>query len=298
MLMPERWHVLGAGAIGCLFATALQRAGCPTTLLLRQDYGTAPVTVTVEREGSASSADLPVSLPSDSGHISHLLVTTKAQDVCAAALSVAHRLDSASQVLLLSNGMGFAEQLQASLPLPAYFFGTTTEGAYRASRWHIHHAGRGLTRVGRPGCALPPPWFEQWSQAIQPSSWDADIEHSLWLKLAINCAINPLSALHRCRNGELAGPELAPRLEGLCEEIMQVSAAAGLGAVTADLPEQVAAVIRATADNRSSMLQDVLAGRATEIEYISGHLLQLAARHGVAAPQNESLYRSICRLGN
>jgi len=64
------------------------------------------------------------------------------------------------------------------------------------------------------------------------------------------------------------------------------------------LPEQVAAVSRATADNRSSMLQDVLAGRGTEIEYITGHLLHLAARYGVAAPQNESLYRSICRLGN
>ncbi len=298
MLMPDSWHVLGAGAIGCLFATALQRAGCPTTLLLRQGYGAAPVTVTVEREGSASSAELPVSSPSDCGHISQLLVTTKAQDVCAAVLSVAHRLDSASQVLLLSNGMGFAEQLQAALPLPVYFFGTTTEGAYRASRWHIHHAGRGLTRVGRPGCALPPSWFEQWSQAIQPGHWDADIEHSLWLKFAINCAINPLTALHRCRNGELAGPAFAPQLAGLCEEIMQVSAAAGFGAVSADLPQQMAAVIRATADNRSSMLQDVLAGRGTEIEYISGHLLHLAARYGVAAPQNESLYRSICRLGN
>jgi 2-dehydropantoate 2-reductase len=79
---------------------------------------------------------------------------------------------------------------------------------------------------------------------------------------------------------------------------MQVSAAAGFGAVTADLPQQVATVIRATADNRSSMLQDVLAGRGTEIEYLTGHLLQLAARHGLAAPQNESLYRSICRLGS
>ncbi len=297
-MTADSWHVLGAGAIGCLFASALQQAGCPTTLLLRQACGAAPVRVTVEREGSASSAELPVSVPSDPGRISHLLVTTKAQDVCAAVLSVAHRLDSASQVLLLSNGMGFAEQLQAALPLPAYFFGTTTEGVYRASRWHIPHAGRGQTRVGRPGCALPPLWFERWSQALQPSNWDAAIEHALWLKFAINCAINPLTALHRCRNGELAGPLLAPRLAGLCEEIMQVSAAAGLGAITADLPEQVAAVIRATAANRSSMLQDVLAGRGTEIEYITGHLLHLAARHHVAAPRNEALYRSICRLGS
>ena len=290
--------MLGAGAIGCLFASALQRSGCPTTLLLRQHCSAAPALVTVEREASVSRVELPVSPASDSSHISHLLVTTKAQDVRAAVLSVGHRLDCASQVLLLSNGLGFAGELQAELPLPAYFFGTTTEGAYQASRWHIHHAGRGLTRVGQPGSPLPPRWFEQWSRAIQPSRWDADIEQSLWLKLAINCAINPLTALHRCRNGELTGLALAPQLAGLCEEIMQISAAAGFGATTADLPEQVAAVIRATADNRSSMLQDVLARRGTEIDYITGHLLQLASRHGVAAPRNESLYRSICRLGN
>jgi 2-dehydropantoate 2-reductase len=193
--------------------------------------------------------------------------------------------------------LGFAGELCDELPAPAYFYGTTTEGAYRVSRWHICHAGRGMTRLGRPGCPQPPPWFDQWSRAVQPSHWDAGIEQSLWLKLAINCAINPLTALHRCRNGELSIPPLAGELAGLCEEIMAVSAAAGFAAITADLPGQVAAVVRATADNRSSMLQDVLAGRDTEIEYITGHLLRVAARHGIAAPKNESLYRSIRNIG-
>jgi 2-dehydropantoate 2-reductase len=56
------------------------------------------------------------------------------------------------------------------------------------------------------------------------------------------------------------------------------------------------AVIGATADNRSSMLQDVLAGRPTEIDYITGHLLRVAQRHGIAVPQNEAIYRSIVNL--
>lgn len=297
-MTPDSWHVLGAGAIGCLFASALHHAGCPTVLLLRQGRDATPVTVTVEREGSASCVELPVSIVSSPGHISHLLVTTKAQDVCAAVLSVAHRLDATSQVLLLANGLGFAEELRAGLPAPVYFYGTTTEAAFRTKIWHICHAGRGVTRIGRPGCPLPPPWFSQWSQAVQPGNWDPDIEQSLWLKLAINCAINPLTALHRCRNGELAGPALAPVLAKLCEEIMRVSAAAGFGTVTRDLPAQVAAVVHATASNRSSMLQDVLAGRSTEIDYITGYLLGVASHHGVAAPRNESLYRSIINLGN
>ena len=62
---------------------------------------------------------------------------------------------------------------------------------------------------------------------------------------------------------------------------------------TADLPEKVSQVIRATAENRSSMLQDVLAGRVTEIDYITGYLLRVAHGHGLAVPHNEAIYRSI-----
>ncbi len=293
---PADWHVLGAGAMGCLFASALARDGCPTTLLLRPDSRETATPVGVEREGASSWLELPVSTASAAGHISHLLVTTKAPDVHQAVLSVAHRLDASSQVLLLVNGLGFDENLRREVSAPEYFYGTTTEGAYRLGPRHICHAGRGLTRIGKAGVARPPAWFSQWSRAVDPSVWDPQIDKSLWLKLAINCAINPLSALQRCQNGELASPQLAPRVTALCEEIMRVSAAAGFAGVTAELPGQVTAVIRATASNRSSMLQDVLAGRPTEIEYITGHLLRVARQHGVAVPHNEAVYRSILNL--
>ena len=293
---PRGWHVLGAGALGCLFACALGRNGCPTTLLLRPGSRQTHAAVEVEHDGASSRLELPVSETSANGHISHLLVTTKAQDVQAAVLSVAHRLDDSSQVLLMVNGLGFDRELRRELTAPEYFYGTTTEGAYRLGRHHICHAGRGLTRIGQPGRALAPDWFAQWSRAVDPTVWDPDIDRSLWLKLAINCAINPLSALQRCRNGELASPQLMPRVTALCQEIMGVSVAAGFGDVTTDLPAQVMAVIGATADNRSSMLQDVLAGRPTEIDYITGHLLRVAQRHGIAVPQNEAIYRSIVNL--
>jgi 2-dehydropantoate 2-reductase len=284
--------------MGCLFAWALRQSGCPTSLLLRPGSNETHARVGVQYEGVSNWLELPVSAASADGHISHLLVTTKAQDVHDAVLSVAHRLDSSSRVLLLANGLGFDEKLRTELPAPEYFYGTTTEGAYRLERYHTCHAGRGLTRIGQAGRTRAPPWFGQWSRAVDPTIWDPAIDQSLWLKLAINCAINPLSALHRCNNGELASSQLAPRVAALCEEIMRVSAAAGFAGVTADLPGQVAAVIHATAANRSSMLQDVLAGRPTEIDYITGHLLDVAQRHGVTAPHNETVYRSILKLGN
>jgi len=295
---PVCWHILGAGAMGCLFASKLQRQGIATTLLLRDTAGTDSTELRVDHDGGEMRYRLPVSAISDTGHISHLLVATKAQDVCTAVVSLGRRLDQSSQVLLLANGIGFGEELAVAQPAPCYYYGITTEGAYRIDARHIHHAGRGETRVGRPGLSAPPDWFSRWSAAAAPCLWDAHIEQALWLKLAINCAINPLTALHRCRNGELAAPRFRTELAELCDEIMRVSAAAGFGGTTADLAAGVDRVIRATAQNRSSMLQDVLAGRSTEIEYLTGHLLRRAAALGIAAPRNERLYRSITALGH
>lgn len=290
------WHVLGAGAMGCLFACTLRHGGHPVTLLRRRGAPAATITVSVEGNGATSSQQLAASRAEDSDYISHLLVTTKAYDVHSAVSSVAHRLDRHSQVLLLANGLGFAEAIRAELPEPYFYYGTTTEGAYRIADCHICHAGHGLTRIGQLGAERAPPWFRQWSGAVRPSVWDPEIDRSLWLKLAINCAINPLTALHGCLNGDLAKPEHAARVALLCDEIIEISAAAGYTEVTAGLHHQVAQVISDTAANRSSMLQDVQAGRRTEIDYITGYLLRAAQQHRVAAPHNEALFRSVGEL--
>jgi 2-dehydropantoate 2-reductase len=299
-LSPAHWHVLGAGAMGCLFASQLHSGGHPVTLVLRQASPATTLPVRIEREDSLYELRLPVSAPGDNNPISHLLVTTKAYDVYAAVLALAHRLERNCQVLVLANGMGFADPLQADLPGADFFFGTTTQGAYRIGERHIRHAGHGLTRVGAPthnDTDQPPSWFGPWSEAVQPSLWDKDIQASLWLKLAINCAINPLTALHRCPNGELARrPELVELVEQLCDELQQISTAAGYAEATRDLHNAVARVIAATADNRSSMLQDVLAGRRTEIDHITGHLCRAAAQYKIEAPANQALLRSILEL--
>jgi 2-dehydropantoate 2-reductase len=293
-VIRPHWHVLGAGAIGCLFATNLQRSGLPVTLLLREQHGEVPVLV--EEGDRQRQLYFPTSGPGDAGYIGHLLVTTKAYDVCPAVTSVAHRLDQNSQVLLLANGLGYSHELRRALPTIDYYLGSTTEGAYRLAPLHIHHAGRGYTRIGKPGCSSPPDWFESWSRAVHPGSWDEDILGTLWLKLAINCAINPLTALHRCRNGELARPPLAAQVLSLCAEIAPVCTAAGFPITPAALHQQVCEVIAATAANRSSMLQDVLAGRPTECNYITGYLLATARQHGIDAPRNDELLTRMRKL--
>ena len=296
-MSAPHWHVLGAGAIGCLFASALQRSGCNVTLLLRDCAGNDSTTVIVQGDDTCCELQLPVATAGHSGKISHLLVTTKAYDARQAVTTVAKQLSPGSQVLLLVNGMGLSEELRKDFPHLDFYCGTTTEGAYRIAPQHIRHAGRGQTRIGQPGRNTPPPWFDQWSRAVDACLWDSHIEEALWLKLAINCAINPLSALHGCHNGELARrAELQLEVTRLCHEIAVISSAAGYPKIAATLEQAVLEVIASTADNRSSMLQDIQRGRRTEIDHITGYLLQVAARHGIAAPYNSTLLESIHSL--
>jgi 2-dehydropantoate 2-reductase len=117
---------------------------------------------------------------------------------------------------------------------------------------------------------------------------------TLWQKLAVNCVINPLTALHRCPNGELNNdPERSSQVAALCREVREIACAAGMAAAVADLHQIVTQVISSTATNRSSMLQDVLAGRPTEIDYINGYLVKIADAQHLEASMNRRLLSAL-----
>ncbi len=289
------WHILGAGAMGCLYAHALQRSGCQITLVMRRGMQQRTMPLVVERDELLSQIAVRVITPDDPEIISHLLITTKAYDVHSAVAGISHLLAPNAVVLLLVNGMGLAEQLGAHWPHLDIYCGTSTEGAYAVGgTLHIRHAGRGETRIGRQGQQVPAPWFAQWTDAIDPCIWDLQIVTAQWAKLAVNCVINPLTAIRGCVNGALAQrPELAAQVATLCDEVAHISRVAGYAEVAASLPQTVASVIASTAANRSSMLQDMVHGRRTEIDYITGYLLQVADQHGIAAVHNRALLEAI-----
>jgi 2-dehydropantoate 2-reductase len=294
--LPEaNWHILGAGAIGGLFAEALSMQHLAVTLLLKD--GTAPETLQVDREDSSSRIDLPYSHVSDRGSISHLLITTKAYDVVPAFRSVQSRLTQDTDVILLCNGMGIAEELESIQPTLNIFRGTTTAGAHRLGKRHLRQAGSGRTRIGKPGQSKPPLWFEGWQSGLNSCQWDTDINSALWDKLAINAVINPITALNRCQNGELAQrEELKALVDQVCAEVIQISAAEGYQETAGNLAVTVQQVIHDTAANRSSMLQDVEAQRRTEVDYITGYLLERAKTLKISAPLNLDLYQKVKSL--
>ncbi len=287
--------------MGSLFAAALSEAGAQVTLLLRNSTALSrwqqrPWLEISAPEQPTRRCELSVSLNADPAPIERLLVCTKANDASAAVAEVSHRLGPGDLILLLSNGMGAGEEIAEQCPDPALALGTTTEGAYRNGTFSIHHAGRGLTRLGAPGQARAPDWFDLWGDLALDCRWEPDIQHALWRKLAINCAINPLTAIHGCRNGSLNREPLTAEVSRLCAEIAAVLVARAMSDLAQDLHDEVRGVIGATAGNRSSMLQDIEAGRPTEIEYITGFLVSQAERMNVPVPANRSLLNAVRQL--
>ena len=292
----RHWYILGAGAIGSLFASFFLEAGRPVTLIGRRGRrGRGKATLRLQRGDSVHRYPLNLQTADSDGRIDYLLVCTKAGEVEAAVADLAPRLAKHATVVVLANGMGYQERLQRRWPAWRFTWGITTEGAWREAPLAVHHAGSGETLLGSPGQAMPG-WFADWQSLGIRCRWETEILTALWRKLAINCAINPLTALHQCANGTLLQPPLSLEVATLCEEITAIASAEGQAAAVADLPARVDSVLQGTAANRSSMLQDVMAGRATEIDFLNGHLVEVALRHGVKAPRNREMLQAVREL--
>ena len=274
------WHVLGAGSLGGIWAARLALAGLPVCLLLRDCQRLAQLHaaggLTFEQNGRSQTLPLPAQALEAKEPIRRLLLASKAYDAAAAARSLAPRLAIGAEVILLQNGLGSQDEVAALLPQARCIFASSTEGAFRRADFHVVFAGSGHTWLGTLPSSPPPSWLGELAQAGIAASWTADILPYLWRKLALNCAINPLTVLHGCRNGGLQSH--ADEVAALCGELAELLVACGQASAAAGLQAEVAKVITATADNYSSMYQDVAAGRRTEIAYLLGHACREAAR--------------------
>ncbi|MBV4462019.1 putative 2-dehydropantoate 2-reductase [Pseudomonas sp. SWRI79] len=297
--MSTPWHILGAGSLGTLWATRLARADVPVRLIVRdatrlQAYQTAGGLTLVEH-GEAQLYPVPGETADSGEPISRLLVACKAYDAEKAVAQLAHRLTPNAELILLQNGLGSQDAVAALVPQARCIFASSTEGAFRDGDWRVVFAGHGYTWLGDVGHPVAPIWLEDLSAAGIPHEWSTDILTRLWRKLALNCAINPLTVLHECRNGGLQQHHC--EVATLCAELTELLEHCGQPAAAENLREEVERVIQATAANFSSMYQDVANQRRTEISYLLGHACKVASRHQLNLPHlNQLQQRLIAHL--
>jgi 2-dehydropantoate 2-reductase len=223
------WHILGTGAIGCLWASKFLQQAIPCVLLHRhtedqevtdksvasKNFVPKPAvskTLTITHlDKSQSQYKVPTQSIADTAEIRYLLVCTKSYQTQVAIESIQSRLSTAATIVLLQNGMGQQQLISERLPNHLIIAATTTEGALvntaettniaLENRLSISHTGAGVSYFG---CLIENPALVPkviYSLQAIGMQKDDNISRLLWQKLAINCVINPLTAKHNCRNG-------------------------------------------------------------------------------------------------
>lgn len=240
-------------------------------------------------QGQASFHAIPGETLDNPEPITRLLVACKAYDAQQAVSQLAARLTPDAELVLLQNGLGSQDAVAAQVPQARCIYASSTEGAFRDGDWRVVFAGHGYTWLGDASHPTAPFWLDDLSASGIPHEWSADILTRLWRKLALNCAINPLTVLHDCRNGGLLQHHCEVAM--LCVELSELLERCGQPAAAENLQQEVERVIQATAANYSSMYQDVASRRRTEISYLLGHACDVAARHQLHLPNLSRLRR-------
>lgn len=197
-----------------------------------------------------------------------------------------------SLFILLMNGMGNREVfLHSGLDQARLKEGITTFGVLLTGEGRVELKGRGKT-ILQDGISEAERDFlaESFSEKGFEIEFAPDFQRQQFLKLLVNAAINPITALTRRQNGIVLQPALGGTVQAVVAEAVAVAAAEELEIPEEEALDLVFSVAEKTAANTSSMLQDVLHGKRTEIETINGYIVRQGGKHGIAVPVNEALY--------
>ena len=309
--------VAGAGALGSVVGGMLAAAGHRVTLL-----GRHPHLAAIAHDGLAidglwgerrvRNLTLASGVAELEGRFASILLTVKSYDTAAMLAQVRDALDPEGCLLSMQNGLGNVEQVLASVGAARALGARVIFGA------EISHPGAVRVTVSAdpvavgavvPGTARAEAqaaaWVERLSAAGIATVRTRDLGAELWTKVFYNAALNPLGALFALPYGALAADADARAImDAVIGEAWAVAAARGVSPSAADVDSYrrtfYERLVPATAHHRSSMLQDLTRGRATEIEAINGCVWRYGHQAGVATPVNATLTRLIrwrARLG-
>ena len=290
--------VIGPGALGALFAASLSRTvGNEIFLLDHHRQRAAEMNNMILLVDDEQEISCPLTITADAeviGPVDLILLCVKSADV-AGALSRARPLFFPESLLVpLENGIS---HLDLSPPCDMAI-GITAQGATLLEPGRVRHGGNGLTRIGFR--QKPNPKAEkklnkaakELNSAGFITEITTKIDSYIWNKLLINVGINALTAIYDCPNGKLLEEPARSRMLAAVREGKLVAEARGIR-LPDDPQETTLQVCRDTADNISSMLQDVRRGRPTEIDAINGALLVEAGRFNIPMPVNKQLIREL-----
>ncbi len=231
-----------------------------------------------------------------------VLVAVKVYDTVAALQPMRGIVPANVPFVSLQNGIDQVAQITAALGnARPIVLAPTTEAASRDPSETIRRAGRGKTMLGWAASRSGEFDLETFADVLRKGGFDAmlasPIEPYVWAKLVANAAINPITALARKPNGYVLESAAATALAlALAREAAAVAAAEGIALPFDDPDAYVLDVVRVTAENRSSMLQDLEAMRPLEIDAINGAIVRRGRARGIPTPENARIVDEVRRV--
>lgn len=275
--------IIGLGAIGCLISSQLPKNSkifaLPRNPLQKSTF--------FELE------DRTYEWPTWQGEaLDILIVCCKASQTIQALQQWKDAISLETQIVLLQNGLGQHQLIAKTFPQNTLFAASTTEGAFRSDSHKVIHAGIGQTQWGHYSGKE-----ESFKLALTSlkgkHAWSDNIKQTLLDKLAINAIINPLTVKYQCKNGELlTQPEALLEFKALCIEVENLFHQTDYS-ISFNLFEKSQSIAQLTANNYSSMLQDIRNNRLTEIDFINGHLLNEASKYAIDMPISTTLLKLV-----
>lgn len=305
--------VYGAGSIGGFIAGMLARAGIDTGVVARGAHLRA-IRERGLRVRSADFGDFTVKPDArdslaDFRDVEYVLIAVKAHQLPA----IADDLEAArnATIVPMINGVPFwyfadkpvqssdpGGRLRAAIPDSRIIGAVVHASGNIPERGVVEQSGGARYPIGRPDGSTDAALTElarMFAAAGFDAPVSAQIRRDVWRKLMGNVSLNPISALNRATVGTILHDPLTRSLvREIMAETRDVAAATGVD-VAIDLDERMRMAER-IADVKTSMLQDVEAGRPLELEPIVGAVVELARDAGVAIPRTETVYALVKTL--
>ena len=297
MMNNKHWFVAGQGSIGSFVAYNALLSDIKCDQIVREvNHSKSILFHPISKQPTALPR--PITLANlTPNSIHYLIVPLKAYDIWPFLQQIMPYLAKDAVIMLCHNGLGtielVADLLTANMNL---FFCTTSNGLYKntdgvfqagigESQWS-HVVGNNPEKLNNKNLI---PLFGRITKVD-------NLQKILWHKLIVNCVINPLTALHNIKNGALAKAEYTGAIESIVKETLLVANKLGISLEFQTMLNTVHQVIANTAENYSSMNQDVKSGKQTEIDFISGYVVKEGAKLNIPTPINQSLYSQIKAL--
>ncbi|MBA6252358.1 MAG: 2-dehydropantoate 2-reductase [Colwellia sp.] len=230
-----------------------------------------------------------------------IIFCVKSYQVTAAMKAVDHLISDNAVIILTHNGLGTLEEINSRLkPSQCLLALLLTQGAKKVAPYHIKHTGMGHSDLGIIYGTLhsikQKQLLELLNKSLKQLSWQENIQQAQWKKLAINCVINPISALNDIENGEVNQKAYQRMTEDIISEVVAVATKEGEILSEILLRQLIHNVAKSTNKNTSSMRADVLNKRRTEIEYINGYIHRLGEKHQLTTAINTQLWLAVKAL--